>query len=166
MLATTIEVIDLPADDRRGATRADVRQASMLRDTSRAPIAIEVLDISRTGMAFRCDQPLPPQAEISVGLNGASRARARVVRSDGDVHGCMFDPALSPEQLGRAFASETVVPFRVAEVDDLADTVDDRDDPADRWPGSVRIAVIALSALSAWALVRWIGGLLFTALRG
>lgn len=95
---------------RREDDRAPILQPSTLR-VSDAPLDVRVEDLSPTGFAFSSNVPIPTDTMVHVGLAGAGRASARIVRRTGTVYGCIFEPALTAAQIEDAFTrspSDTV----------------------------------------------------------
>jgi PilZ domain len=143
-LAATIDLLDRELSDRAERTR--VERGSTLREEGGAPREVLVHDLSRTGFRFSSSSHIAIGATVRLGLAGAGSANARVVRRDGDDHGCEFHWPLTAAQLDSAFT--------YAEVSDI--TPGDEmhvDDPGPRWPRIVRLAIFVIGGAAAWAAV-------------
>ncbi|WP_446741237.1 PilZ domain-containing protein [Sphingomonas sp. H160509] len=87
-----------------------ILQPSTLR-ISDAPHDVRVEDLSPNGFAFSSTVPIPIDTIVHVGLAGAGRATARIVRRADTVYGCIFEPGLTSAQIEDAFTrspSDTV----------------------------------------------------------
>ncbi len=143
-LAATINLLDRELTDR--AERVLVERGSTLRDEGGAPHEVLVHDLSRTGFRFSSSAHIAVGASVRLGLAGAGSANARVVRRDGDDHGCEFHWPLTAAQLDSAFS--------YAEVSDITPREQmDVDDPGPRWPRILRLAIFAIGGAAAWAAV-------------
>ena len=143
-LAATIDLLDRELSDR--ATRISVERGSTLRDDGGAPHEVLVHDLSRTGFRFSSSSHIPVGASVRLGLAGPGSANARVVRRDGDDHGCEFHWPLTAAQLDSAFTCAEV--SGITPGDEMG-----VDDPGRRWPRMVRLAIFVIGGAAAWAAV-------------
>jgi hypothetical protein len=92
--------------DARGAIRFAVDSTTTLRGMDGAPFDVTVENFSRTGFLFTGDADLPVGTLVSVGLSGAGVREAKVVRRDGQQHGCEFLVPLPKRELIHAFKGQ------------------------------------------------------------
>ncbi|RYF11530.1 MAG: PilZ domain-containing protein [Oxalobacteraceae bacterium] len=133
---------------RREDDRAPILQPSTLR-ISDAPHDVRVEDLSPNGFAFSSTVPIPIDTIVHVGLAGAGRASARIVRRADTVYGCIFEPGLTSAQIEDAFTrspSDTVTTL-AARASAIAD---DGEISQPQLPFVTRIALLALASLMGW----------------
>lgn len=161
MLVATIDFIEGysdGADRRAGAGRVTIDQPSTLRAPRHAALDIAVQDLSARGFRFVSDHVLPIGAVVRIGLCGAGVQEARIVRRDGDGYGCAFLEPLSTARMATAFTAAAVVQGQFAANDTGAAPIAQ---PVDtKWPRQIRLAVLALGSVAAWAAALSIGWLL------
>lgn len=151
MLLAIINDIPDPGgmEDRRDGNREAVGRPSTLRkeDSIAQDVAIE--DLSISGFSFRSPLSFPVGTLVQVGLSSAGVAKARVVRSDGHIHGCAFLQPLTQGQFEEALAISVVLeaPFPKTFKEDLPYP------EFTRWPRPVRIALLAIGLVGSWAIV-------------
>jgi hypothetical protein len=104
VLVARVEV--LGEIDSRGGIRFTVDQESVVRGLDGAPVDVIVENFSRTGFLFVGDVDLPPGTLISIGLSGAGAREAKVIRRDGDAHGCEFLMPLPNREMANAFRGQ------------------------------------------------------------
>jgi hypothetical protein len=92
--------------DARGGIRFTVDQESVVRGMDGVPVDVIVENFSRTGFLFVGDADLAIGTLISIGLSGAGAREARVVRRDGDGHGCEFLVPLPNRDMANAFRGQ------------------------------------------------------------
>ncbi|MET0310107.1 MAG: PilZ domain-containing protein [Sphingomonas sp.] len=107
MLVARLEVMG--EIDARGAIRFRVDSATTLRGMDGKPFDVTVENFSRTGFLFVADVDLPVGTLVSVGLSGAGVREAKVVRRDGERHGCEFLMPLPQRELAHAFKGQAEV---------------------------------------------------------
>lgn len=144
---------------RRKGARAVVAQPSTVRTPDATPRDVTVEDLSHAGFAFTSTSAIPTGTILHVGLAGAGRASARVAWSDGDRHGCVFQPSLAPAQIQAAFSHATCPPVATLSTGGVA--IDPSSSlqarPFGTWsrlraiPLAARFALIALSGGLCWA---------------
>ena len=88
------------------AERTAVDRPGTLRERARFVTDIVVEDLSRTGCRICTDADMSVGTLISIGIPGVGMQAARVVRSEGNVHGCSF---LLPITEADVLKSQTVV---------------------------------------------------------
>lgn len=142
-LAATIDLLDAGPSTDRAAPRVAIGRPSTVRDHGGAPRDVLVEDLSQTGFRYCSAKHLAVGTAVRLGLAGAGTAAARVVRQDGDEHGCEFETPLTVAQLQSAFTSAGVT--RVSPTDG------DFRKP-DRWPAGVRLAILLGFGAAAWAV--------------
>ncbi|RYF08780.1 MAG: PilZ domain-containing protein [Oxalobacteraceae bacterium] len=133
---------------RREDDRAPILQPSTLR-ISDAPHDVRVEDLSPTGFAFSSTVPIPIDTIVHVGLAGAGRASARIVRQTDTVYGCIFEPVLTAVQIEDAFTrspSDTVTTLatRASAIAANGET------SHPQLPFVTRIALLTLVSLMGW----------------
>ena len=104
MLVARVEV--LGEVDSRGGVRFTVDQESVVRGMDGAPIDVIVENFSRTGFLFVGDVDLPVGTLVSIGLSGAGAREAKIIRRDGDGHGCEFLMPLPARDMQNAFRGQ------------------------------------------------------------
>jgi hypothetical protein len=92
--------------DARGGVRFTVDQESVARGMDGVPLDVIVENFSRTGFLFVGDADLPVGTLVSIGLSGAGAREAKVVRRDGDGHGCEFLMPLPARDMANAFRGQ------------------------------------------------------------
>ena len=107
MLVARLEVVG--EVDARGAIRFAVDSTTTLRGMDGAPFDVVVENFSRTGFLFTGEVDLPVGTLVSVGLSGAGVREAKVVRRDGQQHGCEFLMPLPKRELVHAFKGHSRV---------------------------------------------------------
>ncbi|TVV72915.1 PilZ domain-containing protein [Sphingomonas solaris] len=150
MLAATLNFIDeqgLEADQRAGGPRIAIDRPSTVRPPARAPLDVTVQDLSSRGFRFVSAADLPIGTTVRVGLNGAGAQDARIVRRDGAAYGCAFLEPLSAARMATAFGAATVVKGAFP----IADNAVMPEPATEKWPGSVRLAILAGSSIALWA---------------
>lgn len=145
MLRARIELLD--TSERRMGSRSAVDSASTARGPEDAAVDVVVKDMSATGLSFvTSSHNWGIGSRISVGLAGAGRVSATVVRRERDLYGCAFDSPLTPKQLADAFSTD------VPAVHELG--FRQREAPAEeKWPVRTRLIVIIGLALLSWAAI-------------
>src|SRR5262249_15740005 len=88
--------------DARHGERHPVAIEATLRDADAAPFDAAIEDLSVSGFRVSVPAHLSIGDEIGIGVSGIGVRRARVVRSDGTVHGCEFLVPLSNAELTTA----------------------------------------------------------------
>jgi hypothetical protein len=133
---------------RREDDRAPILQPSTLR-ISDAPHDVRVEDLSPNGFAFSSTVPIPIDTIVHVGLAGAGRASARIVRRADKVYGCIFEPGLTSAQIEDAFtrSSRDTVTTLAARASAIAA---DGEILQPQLPFVTRIALLALASLMGW----------------
>ena len=144
MLLARITRLDV--GDRRTDARLGLDSPSTARGADNAAVDVTVIDLSASGLAFTSDEVLDVESRISIGLAGAGRVSATVVRREGLVHGCEFDRSLTTEQLAHAFSASGTP--------DGQQIFLHRHEPVDdKWSLRTRVAVaIGLGGL-VWAVI-------------
>jgi hypothetical protein len=120
-----------------------------MRVSERAPIDIEIVDVSVSGAAFLTRADVTVGTEISIGIPGLPLSQATVVRQIDGGYACEFSRAISPALLDQAGRQNIVgwpkAPQRAPQPAEAAEPV------VEKWPGVVRVpTAIALGAI-AWA---------------
>lgn len=137
MLVARVEV--LGEIDARGGIRFTIDQESVVRGIDGAPIDVIVENFSRTGFLFAGDVDLPVGTLISIGLSGAGAREAKVVRRDGDAHGCEFLVPLPARDMAKAFRGQEELVSSIEEA--LERRYRENEGQADAPPGSIRDAI-------------------------
>lgn len=101
MLVARIEV--LGEVDERGSVRFTVDHDSTVRGMNGLPVDVVVENFSRDGLLFTGNVDMPIGTLISIGLSGAGAREAKVVRRDGNAHGCEFLQPLPRRVMASAF---------------------------------------------------------------
>lgn len=152
MLKATIEICDGPGErDRRNAddTRIAVDCVSTLRKPDGAPIVIKVENFSARGFAFNSrDCDLAAGTQVCVGLDGAGTQKAVIVWRSDHVYGCEFLEPLTRERMAKAFTKASIARGRFPKADDEVPGP-----VVEKWPHSVRLALLAAGAVGSWALL-------------
>lgn len=104
MLVARLEV--LGEVDARGGIRFTVDSDATIRGMDGEPIDVIVDNFSRTGFLFTADTALPLGTLVSIGLSGAGTREAKVVRRDGQSHGCEFLMPLLRREMATAFRGQ------------------------------------------------------------
>ena len=104
MLVVRVEV--LGEINERGAVRFTVDHDSTVRGMNGIPVDVVVENFSRTGMLFTGDVDMPVGTLLSVGLSGAGAREAKVVRREGNAHGCEFLVPLPQGVMAVAFRGQ------------------------------------------------------------
>lgn len=138
MLVARVEV--LGEIDARGGIRFAVDQESVVRGLDGVPVDVIVENFSRTGFLFVGEVDLPVGTLISIGLSGAGAREAKVVRRDGDAHGCEFLMPLPSRDMANAFRGQDEL---VSSIEAALERRYREAEPAeaDAPPGSIREAI-------------------------
>ncbi|WP_184086133.1 PilZ domain-containing protein [Sphingomonas xinjiangensis] len=104
MLVARLEV--LGEIDQRGAVRFYVAGEARLRGGDGGPVDVQIENLSRTGFLFLSPLEYPVGTLVTIGLSGAGLREARVVRSEGERHGCEFLEPLAETQMERAYRGQ------------------------------------------------------------
>lgn len=146
--------VDLAEDDRRvGGERLPVNANSTVRGTDRMPRDVLVEDLSATGFRFRSPERFAIGSGLHLGLAGAGRAQARIVRVEADAYGCEFTVPLTTAQLAGAFSGGSVLTRDFAGTQTMTLLpYEDR-----RYPGAARLLVLAAGAALSWGAALAIG---------
>ncbi|WP_427963681.1 PilZ domain-containing protein [Altererythrobacter sp.] len=133
--------------DRRRSQRYHLRLG--LRTSSSVGDSVAVVtNISNGGLNLLCSEPPGVGETILVEFPDNPPMAARVIWSDGRSTGCEFSYALTDHQLSAILElGEETEPLALAGFDE-AETVE-------RWPGSVRIALILCLAALGWISIAW-----------
>ena len=107
MLVARVEV--LGEIDARGGIRFEVDEDSVMRGMDGVPVEVVVDNFSRTGFLFTGDVDWPVGTLVSIGLSGAGTREAKVVRRDGNGHGCEFLMPLARREIAHAFRGQDQV---------------------------------------------------------
>jgi hypothetical protein len=153
-LVATLDIVGETDERRNGGLRAEIGQSSTLRADG-VPHSIVVEDLSSSGFRFSARAHLAPQTIVRLGLSGAGIAEARVVRRQGDVHGCAFLRPLTRNQLQSAFTAGDVVAGAFVRYDHQAAV-----ESEERWPAAARLAILFGGGALAWLGVIGLIGLL------
>ena len=150
MLLARIELLDeRDESERRTDPRQGVGKPSTARGPDDAAVDVVVKDLSASGLSFTAAAKWEVQSRISVGLAGPGRVSGTIVRREGDIYGCAFDRALTPQQLANAFSANSS-PAR-----DLA--FRQHEFPLEeKWPARTRLLVMIGLGLCAWGVVLWL----------
>ena len=95
--------------DDRSADRLAVDLSATLRKADLVPVDVGVEDLSASGFRIVTDEILPDGGEITIGISGLGRRRARVVRRDGNRFGCEFLEPVGTVELETALLGQTLV---------------------------------------------------------
>lgn len=143
----------------RTAERHVIEADATLRSHDQAPVDVLVADLSTTGCLLVCAEPLALDCEITLGITGLGRRKARVVRALDHRYGCEFLAALTDTEVAAALTTPngTIVHFPIWPLD----TASDEDLPCvDKLPGPIRLAVIIGATMAGWstmiALIFWL----------
>lgn len=127
LLVARLEV--LGEVDERGAVRFTVDCESTVRGMNGEPIDVAVDNFSRTGFLFTGNADLPVGTLFSIGLAGAGAREAKVVRRDGDAHGCEFLVPIPQRDMANAFRSREDVVAEIEAALERGSRLPPRDDP-------------------------------------
>jgi hypothetical protein len=92
---------DAKQADRRGAARRTLN-LQVHSQYLEADALVLIHNLSRNGLLIETMAPLEPGETIEVQLPEAGTTRARIVRSDGDYHGCRFISPISKAAVSAA----------------------------------------------------------------
>lgn len=107
MLVARLEV--LGEIDQRGAVRFYVAGETRLRGGDGKPVDVAMENLSRTGFLFLSQVEYPIGTLVTIGLSGAGLREARIVRRDGERHGCEFLVPLPESQMELAYRGQASV---------------------------------------------------------
>lgn len=145
MLHATIQI-----DPHRGVPRVSKESPGTVRDGSRVPSDVRVVNLSTTGAAFASDVTIAQGTSITIGVPGMPTRHATIVWQDGEVHGCVFDQPVTPDAVARAGTPNTLS-FPAAE------------EPAPvpppfvkEWPAPVKLAIAAGGVGATWAALAYL----------
>jgi hypothetical protein len=137
-------------EEGRAAERHDVATDTTLRLDSR-PVDILIANLSATGCLFVCPEPIELGADVTIGIPGTGRRRARIVRNEREKYGCVFEVPLDKDELAEAFdgGHNTLLMFSSpeAEVADAAIGAHDKLSPRGR------LILLATLAIGIWAAI-------------
>lgn len=137
MLVARVEV--LGEIDARGGIRFTVDQESVVRGLDGVPVDVIVENFSRTGFLFVGEVDLAIGTLISIGLSGAGAREAKVVRRDGDAHGCEFLMPLPSRDMTNAFRGQEELVSSIEAA--LERRYRETEAEADAPPGGIREAI-------------------------
>lgn len=146
MLLATVQVVE--DDERRSFDRKSIERVTTLRGANARPTDIIVRDFSADGFRFTSSKRFAIGNIVRVGLAGAGISDARIVRRAGDDYGCSFLTPLTPQRMAEAFSSANVVDMHSA-----AATEGFPEPAIDKWPGSVRMAILVIAPVLLWGMV-------------
>jgi hypothetical protein len=125
--------------DARGGVRFTVDQESVVRGMDGAPVDVIVENFSRTGFLFIGEVDLPVGTLVSIGLSGAGAREAKIIRRDGDGHGCEFLVPLPSRDMAKAFRGQDELVSSIEEA--LERRYREAEPPEADAPGSIRDAI-------------------------
>lgn len=153
MPKSSAEVVE--AWDRRDFARNGVERPTTVRDEDHEPTEVTVRDLSSAGFSFVADRAFAVGTCLVVGLDGAGRSAAEIVRRDQGVHGCRFLAPLTAAETAAAFSGARVL---VAPVGASRSTLPEPH--VVKWPAAMRLGVLAGGILLSWSLVAMSSGLI------
>jgi hypothetical protein len=151
MLIARIERQD-PAE-KRNDPRSEIGMRSTARDADDTAFDVEISDFSASGLAFVSEAAWPIGSRIVVGLVGAGRIGAKIVRRAGSLHGCAFDHLLTAEEVDRAFSSDQLATLNLGHEPSLSPRSFDAQRDVKKLPLAARVAVIGSTSTLLWAAI-------------
>lgn len=137
--------------NRRYAPRYALRLLSQGTDQANS-FDVCIQSISVTGVSIEVPLELAVGSRVEIALPGSGATQATVIWSDGMLSGCLFDAPISSGVLSAArLKGYPVTAESAVEGSELLSSLLVSD--ARRWPGSVRLALVAVAAIAAWGLV-------------
>ncbi|MFS0735482.1 PilZ domain-containing protein [Sphingomonas sp. 1P06PA] len=136
--------------DRRGKERRRIDAVSTARAQAAGPCDVVVNDLSCDGFAMVCPPGTEIEGDFTIGLPGAGRFRASVVRRDGARYGCRFAQPLSPQAMATAFASDPVVTLGIPRPAGVAGTAEPH---VEKWHPAMRLAFLIGLTTTVWTSI-------------
>lgn len=136
--------------DRRGTERRRIDAASTARQPDTGPCDVVIGDLSCDGFAMQCPAGTVIDGDFTIGLPGAGRFRASVVRRDGVNYGCRFAEPISPRAMATAFAADPVVTLGIARPAQIAGAPEPH---VDKWHPAMRLAILVGLTTTVWSAI-------------
>jgi len=135
----------------RRSERVAMEVDATLRDQSKTPIDVVVLDISSTGFRVSSPNRLEEGSRISLGLAGIGMNQATVIWRSKNVYGCQFEAPLPQEDVARARSGTSVIAgdFQVLPSSKGRQT----SDSFKKYPPIARTAIIIGSSAMLWTMI-------------
>lgn len=91
MSATAKIAVPQTPDERRFATRINIRLEANLGDNSANTLSVILCNLSVTGCRFECASPIAVSSRLTIDIEGVPPIAGIAVWNDGAMVGCQFD---------------------------------------------------------------------------